>query len=306
MAYKELIKGGEHVPAVENHLMRSEQARYYMAWHRRIGDQKRVVDNAMGPNISSDLFLTNATEIVAVDAKGFCNTNSPQYVTRYWDLVDRKPIFRAGAFGYADGTTAEGLELPEDEWELFREHCDDRWCLGYWDIGALNHWDIDRLLFLEMKKMGVDQKTISIQTPSRCETRIKFDWAYPGESPKPRQLIYLTGVLDRLLKTNFARYFRNINCYLQKGLETPFTAGYIRKVLPYMSPKAVFAIGYIFRTTGENGEYKQLLSGVLGKRFEPQELETEGEKMIDDLQDDEDFTGAIARGIRLHIFRGQV
>lgn len=294
--------GFEHILAVENQLMRPEQAKYYMAWHRLFGDQRRVVDNAMGPNLSSDLLLTNATEIIAVDEKGFYNSRSHQYVDEYWHFLDTKPIYRAGAFGYRQ-VSAENLELPEKEWRLFFEHQAERWRRGYWDMGALNHWDIDRLLFLEMKKMGVERRSIRIATPTTAVTKIRFEWAYPGEGLKQRTLIYLTGVLDQLVKTKAAGLFRNIDGYMQKGLETDSTFGYIREMLPRMSPGAIFAIGYIFKAYGDNREYGERLGDVLGRCFVPQEIEAAMEKMIDDLPDEDDGYEAIRRGIKLHVFK---
>ena len=302
MINKERRGSSERIPAVENGLMRLEQVRYYLAWHRLLGDQRRVLDNAMGPNISSDLFLTNAAEIVAIDAKGFYNAHSHQYVEDYWDLVDNKPIYRAGAFGYGEGVTAEGLQLPDEGWGLFHDHCEDRRRRGYWDFGAINHWDIDRLLFLELKKMGVERESIEIEKPSTGVTMVRFDWAYPGEETRPRKLTHLTGTLDWLMKTKTGKLISSIDFYLQKGLETDLTPGYIRRVTSRMCPVAVFAIGYIFGASEENQAFKGKLGEVLGDRFLPLAGEEGPEKMIDDLPDG-DGRGEIKRGIKLHVFR---
>ncbi|HCQ31712.1 TPA: hypothetical protein DIU27_05040 [Candidatus Collierbacteria bacterium] len=292
----------EHITAVEERLMRKEQAKYYMSRHEQIGDQSKVVDNAMGPNISSNLFLTNALEIVAVDEKGFFNEYSWQYADFLWDFVDSKPIYRAGAFGY-DRITPEKLEPSKEEWKLFYAHRADRWRRGYWDMGALNHWDIDRLLFLELKKMGVDRRTIVVQPISCSATEITFDWTYPGERAKQRKILYLTGTLDKFLNTKWKNVFKKTDCYLQKGLETDQTHEYMKDILPFMNPKAIFAIGHRFKVFGDNIRYGIDLAETLGEAFDYLEGDKAIEKMIDKIPDNEDNYEAVKRGIKLHIFR---
>jgi len=304
MVEREFRKTSETLPAVRHLLMRKEQAEYCMAWHGVIGDRKKVIYNGMGPDISSVLLFTNATEITGVDTKGFYNDHTEEYITKYWDFLNTKPIWRAGAFGYAS-QTPENLKLDHHEWKLFYDHRRNRLLKGYWDYGAVNHWDIDRLLMLEFKKMDVEKEMIKIKRITGGVTEIGFDWAYPGESVKPRKLIYVWDDLGALTRGRKLKHFiRNADCFYQKSVpvENYETLNYLKMILPYLGKDAVVAISYIFKDWGDNKIYKKELADALGQEFNPLGLDGVYDEMIDNLPEEDVKADMNKYGMKLHVF----
>jgi len=52
-------------------LLRKEHISYLLEWNKLLGNKKKVLYNAMGPDLSTVLLFANPTEIIGVDPKGF-------------------------------------------------------------------------------------------------------------------------------------------------------------------------------------------------------------------------------------------
>lgn len=310
MNRSEILSLAEHTSPAESGLMTPEQIVYNLAWHEIFGDRDVVLDNAIGPGISNVLHLTNPSTIIGIDSKGLAagSDRIMEYIDLYWDYITEKPIPRAGAFAYSWGTTPENYIPDKDDTYHFWQDLGDRKRRGYWDMGAINRWDIDRLLMIELKKLGVRRETIGVNQRPFAKyvplTEIVFDWAFPGENLKQRRLLYLNGTVDSIVDGDEVGFVSRIDCYHQKSLpKDDLTVGYLRKILPRLSGDTVVAVGYRFKHYGDNEEYKRDISQALGKDFRPLTSNETAEAILDSLPEEDPYAGENSYGMRLHIFR---
>jgi len=296
---KNLIEKARLQPAVKNNLLREEHVTYLLYWQNIIGKQERVVYNAMGPDVSTVLLLTDANEIIGIDPKAeFYHT--PEYIHKYWHLIDKKPIYRAGAFWYSfeEENTAESLELKEHYWEDFKRDFEFRKEHGYWDLAHMNRWDLDRLLMIELKKLDIDPNQINFNPDP---FKIYFKWPYPGEQKKDRKIIYLDRRLDDL-----SYEFGKIDCFYQKSLPTPGeTLKYIKMILPFLSEKANIFIGHVFDYNlhwDDNNHFCKEIQETLGDEFVHMPATKDINDLIDDIPD-VDGDPYNQYGMKLHAFK---
>lgn len=297
----------ETIPAIENGLLRKEHVEYSMAWQKIIGPKNKVVYNEMGPDISTVLFFSNANEIVGLDYR-FHGDYTKDYVDKYWDFIDTKAIPPAGAMGYHYGFfTPESFEVSPERLKMFKEDLEDRSRRGYWNHRAILNFGVDRLLMLELKKMGVKRESIEIKTNRNgSKTEIKFDWAYPGETTKPRKIIYLSNSFDDALSSGKIA-IQNADCYYQKNSNPEDNYAVIQR-LPFnlkINSKTVVAIGYQYKAHKDNDDYKRELGIALGRLFKPLSLDEKYEKLIDKLPEADPAYEENKYGMKLHVFERQ-
>lgn len=293
----------ETIPAVRGLLLTPEQVKYDMAWHSKMGDRKKVIYNGMGPDISSVLFLTNTREVIGVDRAAFNDEYISEYVDRYWDLLDTKPVPLAGAiFYYRDGNP-ENHEPAPGEFQLFYSHRSERLLRGYWDSGAVGHWKINRLLFMELKKMGVEKSSIKIKS-RKFAKEIKFEWAYPGEKPKTRKLTYFFGDLERMAEARQTKLLEGADTFYQKSLPVNINKllNYIKVGSGFLIPGGIMALGYRFRIFGRNSVYRRQIKQVLGNEYSSIMVGRDADKLIDMLPDENDGHEAVKYGMKLNVY----
>ena len=280
-------------------LLRKEHISYLLEWNKLLGNKKKVLYNAMGPDLSTVLLFANPTEIIGVDPKGFFR-DTEEYVLKFWDFIDIKPIVKSGDSWYhSEKNTAKSYKPTEEELYFFKENLKFRKNYGYWDITHIRRWGLDRLLMIELKKLNVDPGSIKFNSNP---FQISFEWAYPKEKAKERKLIYLPGTLDKVFDG-----IKEIDCYYQKSLPNPSdTLTYLNLVLPNLSSKSVVALGYILndRPYGwkNNEQFSQDVKKLLGDRFYYEEGNKKLNNLIDQIPDDVNDPYN-QYGMKLHIFR---
>src|SRR3989339_224816 len=169
-------------------LLRKEHISYLLGWNKLLGNKKKVLYNAMGPDLSTVLLFANPTEIIGVDPKGFFR-DTEEYVLKFWDFIDIKPIVKSGDSWYhSEKNIAKSYKPTEEELYFFKEDLNFRKNYGYWDITHIRRWDLDRLLMIEFKKLNVDPDSIKFNSNP---FQISFEWAYPKEKAKERKLVYI-------------------------------------------------------------------------------------------------------------------
>lgn len=291
-------------------LLRPEQVIYNHEWQKIIGPRRNVLYNAMGPDITTVLLLTNTDKIVGVDPNASFK-HTKDYLELYWDYVDIKPILRAGAAGYSWGITPQGFQPSVYDWDLFLKHVGDRNRRGYWDVGAVNRWDIDRLLMLELKKLGLSRSSIDLKLVGKRYSleehlNLSFEWAYPGEKPKIRTLEYYSRTLDQLLENKrFQRSLDRVDFYYQKSLpDSRLTIKYLEGIAPYLGKNSFSAVGFLaaidWNWPGGNESYADAIGKTFGRNSKRLFLDSVYEKMIDTIPDDQDEMNKY--GMKLHVF----
>lgn len=301
MDIKDMLDLADRQAVVRNNLLHREQTAYCLAWNSMIGQQKKVIYNAMGPDLSTALLLTNPLEIIGIDRRGIYENYLEEYITKYWDLVDKKPILKAGAFWYYDKkNTAESYTATGQQWQYFELDQNFRKEHGYWDLAHINRWDIERLLSIEFKKLGVSPNDMKIFVPSN-PARIHFNWPYPQAAERKRKLTYIGGTL-----TGCRHKFFGIDCFYQKSLPEPEdTLQYITAVLPAMKKDATVIIGHLFdhnRTWKSNNLFCRAIQKTLGKDFKRIRIDSAIESLIDDIPDDS-IEPRNLYGMKLFVFK---
>lgn len=279
-----------------NEPLRKEQIRYYVAWHTAFGDLPNVVYNAMGPDISSILYFANPTQITGIDPAINFSQYSQEYIHTHWSYIDETPVSRAASLTRS---------FPPDERKKFHEDIGDRSRRGYWNLSALERWGIDRLFFIDLKKLHVEPRSISLCIEDKVAT-VRFLWGYPGERPTMRTLRYIQGTLDDMNKKEYAalRGINHVDGFFQKSIPAHYmTAEYLRLMRSRLNPHAVVAIGHRYNIQGSNEVYKTDIQKALGDKFSPRILDVAYEKMIDDLPEDDPNFEENKYGMKLHVFR---
>lgn len=211
----------------QNGLLRWEHVVYQMAWKKEINPDSKpfsAVYVAMGADVATLLLASNATTVYAIDPAGM-HTWSEQHsnlITHYfknWESVD------------------SGEEVKKGLAER-REN-------GYWNDQAMKSGSRERYLIVELKKMGVDPKTVHIHGPGIRNNivSIEFEWAYPGEQPKKREIIYLP--TDRPEES-----WGKVDLFYRKSLRTFDFAGFRREleqVPTLLNPRGVILLGDVLQ-----------------------------------------------------------
>lgn len=292
----------ESLPVVENNLLRKEHVEYCMAWHKKIGDRNKVIYYGMGPDASTVLLTTNATEIIGIDSR-FYEGHTEDYIKKYWDFIDNKAIPVAGAFGYQNGSfTAENFVPSKDMARMFKEDLKDRKSRGYWNERALINFGTDRMFLVELKKLGIRKKIINIKEKENLGVEITFNWAYPGERSKGRKVTFIPQSAVSETKRNVVTSLKDADCYYQKIGSPENTYALIQDVQPYLKEAAVVAIGYQFQQNKDNGEYRRELGLALGHWYKPLFLDGCYDQLIDRLPERNPGYDDNKRGMKMHIF----
>jgi len=293
----------EALPVVENDLLRSEHVEYCLAIQRKIGTREKVIYYKMGPDISTILLTTNATEIIGIDGSFVGNPYTQDYVEKYWDLVDKKPIPPPGAFGYQWGDfTAEGYQPSKDEAQMFKEDLLDRKNRGYWNSRSPLNFQTDRLLIIELKRLGIARESIKISPQVDLITEITFDWAFPREATKARKIVYLPEFAVTESKRNIVALLKGSDGYYQKGLSPENTFAHVQDAQPFLKDAAVVAIGHQFKLNKDNDEYQRELWTALGHWYRPVFLDEYHNNLIDKLPERDPDYEDNKYGMKMHVF----
>lgn len=255
----------ETIPAIENGLLRKEHVEYSMAWQKLIGPRQKVIYNDIGGDASTPLFFSNPTEIISTGRNPF-NEFSRDYITKYWDFIDELPIPHAGAFGYKFGEfNAQNYKPPLEDQRTFRKDLSDRKNRGYWNRNRTsNLLGEDRVLLIELKKLGVKKDDIRIVMHKDNSTDIIFDWAFPGEETKKRKIVYVPKSLDKALGNT--ALLENCDCYYQKGSTPNESYAILSRLGLHLKTDtdAIVAIGHLFKINRDNLTNEAYKEGLRG------------------------------------------
>ncbi len=171
------------------YLFTPEHIAYCLAWKEKINpnsDDYSVFYPGIGHDFTSALLTTNATKITGVNNtylnpsffKGFMETDNP--------VID---------------AVIKGFEWRQKA--------------GFMKYDFIPIMGLEYFIFAELKMLGVDIKTVKFEFDKNC-LNLKFDWAFPGEEPKEREINLFT---SQVFVGNFQadeRLNQNYDCYYIK------------------------------------------------------------------------------------------
>lgn len=173
-----LLSRAEALPVVQNHLMSPEQAAYCLGWRDQLnpeGRPFRLLYTHMGPDVSTSLTMMDADVIDGVDRQ-FPSGNWEQLLDQ-WEQLDNP------------------TSLGETNAAELKRVLDTRYQLGYYRIDIARAIGLDRVLLMELKRLGVDPKSIQID-----DTAADLNMQY--ELDKPRRLSIHRDSIRSYLKKN--------------------------------------------------------------------------------------------------------
>lgn len=152
MYLDDLILISKKEPVVKNGLLLEGQVAYNLGLNEIIGPQKKVVYNAMGPDVSTVLYLTDADEIIGIEKEKFRTRKFLGLIKNNFDNIEIEigredcinPIIRFNSQNEAKVRYLSCLESRKN------------W--GYWDYGSIDLWGRERLMVFELKIVGIKSK----------------------------------------------------------------------------------------------------------------------------------------------------
>jgi hypothetical protein len=167
--------------------MQVEQAMYCLAWKRAVNPPptSTVIYNAMGPDVSTLLLSTNATEIVAVEREQVHTSVLMRQL-----LACKEIIKNTGQRALSYPHSMIEL-LPADLRHDAKGGLLKRQEKGYWNINELIRYKLETCLFIELMMLDIDMNTVSVEEEGG-KVSIAFDWNYPGETGANPRIIHYT------------------------------------------------------------------------------------------------------------------
>lgn len=224
----ELGRLGRQDPIVINGLLQHAHVSYCMAWKRRVNAHSRpitVLHTSCGPDLSTVLLATNANRIIAVD-RSVPTVYGLNLFLSHWHTIDTDPTI---AF---DEARKKGMKWDQDPDAMmqmllppFKRMLKVRRERGFWNDTDIMGSFVDRLTVIELKKMGVQLSGIQVH-PSESdpappqplgETQLIFDWAYPGEEPRPRTIDYVRSHIASLFSGALGSHIPPVDGLYQKA-----------------------------------------------------------------------------------------
>jgi hypothetical protein len=198
-----LREWSESLPAVSTQRIRAEFAAYYLAWNRELNPEGlpiTVTYGAMGADVLMPLLIGNPRFIHALDQCPI-SLEQLQLFLDHWAALDT-----VGLTGNEEGSVTRALY---DALRFRRQ-------AGYWVGEDISVFGWARLLLFELKLLGVDRSKIHVSNDGR-RLRLDFEWAFPGEAPKPRTLLLTQTELPLGLQALDAPDLSPTKIYIQKG-----------------------------------------------------------------------------------------
>lgn len=296
----------EGLPVVTSDLLRKEHVEYCLGIYNEIGDREKVIYYKMGPDISTPLLTTNATEIIGIDSTVDIQEHSSDYVDKYWEIVDQRPTLSPYSIGVLSGDlSVKNYLLPKSKVDMFNDDLDDRKSRGYWNHRFQLNFGNDRALIIELKRLGVNSRSIKINTRPDLITDVNFNWAFPGEKSKPRHVVYVPQHLVGETRRNIINILKSSDCYYQKGQRVGDTLAMVQDVQPFLKENSIVAIGYQFPFNKNNSEYNNELSIALGHWYRIVDISPSPIDNIiitNDNRDPRELKEDMDYGMKMHVF----
>lgn len=278
----------EALPCVKNGFIFPEQAAYCIGWKDIVNptsETQTILYNAMGPDVLTPLLTANAKTVYGVDLR----SPEPEKTRRYlaaWDRVDTDALTLAPDKEYFRvELEQDGIE-PTDEnvQQALTKTISLRSVRGYWDIGEMDDWSIERCLMIELKKMRVDPTTIHISEVNGL-VQLSFPWAYPGEQPKQRTVQYVADMTYDIIANPQAYHLQPLQGYYEKAMEifnrdADGQVNDLRDIARYIQPQGFVLIGRGRGIAQEEQILEQSNRQALGTAFTPIDIGQEYKVMM--------------------------
>jgi len=257
MNIEKLISISDNEPVVKNNLLLSGQVSYNLGLNQIIGPQKKVLYNAMGPDVSTVLYLTDPEEVIGIEQSMMEAGKLQKLIEESWDTleyeVDKHDLKRT--FSCMSDKEARDLYLIQ---------LGHRKKYGYWDYGELENWGRERLMALELKKLGIKKEDIEIKKESFNKFTLTFPWKHPNSEEKSRTIFYNQhSTLDEIP-------IPKMDAFYQKALPYwDFSLRYVGFIKKKINSKGNVLLGY-WHTEGQernNKNFKKQSKINLGRKF---------------------------------------
>ncbi|MSR84978.1 hypothetical protein EXS71_00855 [Candidatus Uhrbacteria bacterium] len=241
--FPRLFAIAKETEAAKTGLLRPEHIAYCMAWKEKVNKESKpfsLIYGAIGADISTPLFTTNATEIHGIDSSQIHLKRLRDYLSG-WKEVDQ-PTKRFKMLEEPAGGRAE-----ED---VFTEDMMKRRDWGFYNVQTFFSFSRERCAVIELKKLGVQEESIHVSLQGK-QTSIDFAWAFPGEKLKPRKIIFY--------KTNLAHLdeFDQLpaaDCYYQKSADA-MSSDLLESLSAHLLSKRLHEHGLIMMGLALGGSY---------------------------------------------------
>ncbi len=257
-------------PVVQNDLISLEQAAYYYAIHDLMGDKNRILYNGIGPDITTPLLISNAQKIYGVDVRTPAKEEFKEFTLKnVFPLLDKRSFPGLSAPCYSrENTTPIEYFIQEDirdyvGWHLpltkrLYEDLEHHRYYGYWDLGDINRWGQERLLAIELKRLGVKSESIQIFSKEDQLLKVSFEWAYPGEKKKTRTVTYTN-------PENIGKIpLRKLNGFLQKSIPKSENTDFcLKKIRPFLKKNISIYMGYCLNNEHKDSKQELFINEIL-------------------------------------------
>ncbi len=228
-----------------NGLLKPEHVAYCMAWRDEVNPDSRpisVLYGGMGADVSTVFLTTDAEVVIGVDYEEINRERLEGFLEDY-DQID-------SYLGQHRLEKKHGLPWTykgKSENEIFEEDMRLRSERGFYEVGVFERWSAERLLFVELKKMGVDKDSLSLGSdPSGIF--LEFVWSYPSipiTPPRKRRVYFRTSYIHDIMELDNIPV---LDCYYQKsailaGVPTEMLRNLVQKK---MNPFATVLVGTSF------------------------------------------------------------
>lgn len=183
-AVERIVALAETSPVVTNGLLSQEQTAYCLGIQEQLphlNHPRVAMYGGMGPDISTVLLTTNANRVYGIEHRKV-NLDRVAYYLDKWDEVDSAALDMPAIESMIRGPRPE--QALEDAFSQHRN-------FGYWDESTYNLLPLERLMVIELKKMGVNPATVILEEQDAIHKTIHFAWAFPGEAVQKRSITYV-------------------------------------------------------------------------------------------------------------------
>lgn len=267
----------ETVPVVQNGFITKEQVAYCLGWKDLVNpnsEPQAVLYNAIGPDVGTVLLSTNATSVYGVDAQPPSIDRTRHFLSE-WDKVDTDVVsLPPKDNSYIDRYHNEGIKIPTPESAAreLQKTLRLRAERGFWDVGEMITWSIDRCLIIELKKLGINQSDIQVNSADG-QIQLDFPWAYPGEEPKLRRVTYIKGMTYDIIDNPEKYNLPQLDGYYEKSVEAGRWAGMnkndLQDMKKFIKPEGYALIGRGLGDDAEERKLEEANMAALGTEFKP-------------------------------------
>ncbi len=202
---------------------------YLNIWRSKVNPSNkplRMIYGGMGPDVTTPLLVGNATSITGIDLYPY-DADRLRFYIDHWDSVDSDT--RSLPPLDPDGVLPRRYQIKDRPLPADLIHNDllnsieVRRVRGYWDNNILLVWTHERLLTLELKKMGVDPKTVLVERDA-SGLHLWFDWGNSalGIPNSRRQVTFVKADVEHFfVKPPGTDGVKKADVYLQKSIPVP-------------------------------------------------------------------------------------